>query len=131
MTTDPTLAVVPDVTDETTDDLPAYWSPGAVNTYEAVLAERPDMAAAELASLWTACSLISTAEAMESDVRARLFVPGSNEQEVLNPCAAEARQARTVIATVLNRLTGPSAKAGAMTNSQRGSMAARARWGNG
>lgn len=126
MTTDPPLSVVPNTED---DALPDHWTEGAINTYNAVLDERPDMAAAELASLWTACELITQAEALEADVRARLFVPGSAGQDVLNPAAAEARQTRTVVATVLNRLVGPSAKQGAMTNSQRGAMAARARWG--
>jgi phage terminase small subunit len=125
----PTISALPTPPpEEPNDDLPSHWSEGAVNTWKAVLEERNDMAAAELAALWTACELITTAEALEASVRDALFVPGSAGQMVLNPAAAEARQARSVIATVMNRLVGPSAKQGAMTNSQRGQMAARARW---
>lgn len=123
-----TIQALPDPPD---DALPEHWTEGAVNTYEAVLAERDDLKAADIAALWTVCTLITTAEVLEESAREALWITGSTGQQVLSPAVAEARQTRAVIATVLNRLVGPSAKAGALTNSQRGSKAARARWGNG
>jgi hypothetical protein len=56
------------------------------------------------------------------------LVPGSQGQLVVNLAYAEARLARTSAAQILNRLVG--VKAGAMTNSQRGRVAADARWRN-
>lgn len=117
------------VTDNADDaDLPTHWSDSAAETWNAVTEEREDLTAPEMASLWTACELISSAEVLEQAARERLYVKGSQAQDVLNPAAAESRQARTAVASILARLTVPSTSNGAMTNSQRGAMAARARW---
>lgn len=110
-------------------DLPAHWTDGARDTFTNVLAERSDLSGAEWASLEQAAELISTAEVLEAAAReSGALVPGSQGQLVVNPAYAESRMARTAAAQILNRLVG--VKHGAMTNSQRGRVAANARWRN-
>lgn len=111
------------------DDFPRAWSTTARETFEGVTAERPDLSAAELASLWHACSLEAAADALDQRAAADGFVAtGSTGQLVAHPAAQEARLARTAAAAILARLVPPG-RGGAMTSSQRGQAAARARWG--
>lgn len=106
---------------------PAHWSPSAKDTWDNVLEERPDLAGAEYAALEQAAALISCADLLDAAAReSGPLIGGSTGQLVTNPALVEARQARTAAATILARLTRPSA--GAKTNSQRGREAARVRW---
>lgn len=134
MTATPVLAAAPEP-DETSPNTPAdafhlpeEWSEAARDAFREVLQARPELAGAEVAALECACELITTAGALDAVAKAADYVAtGSQDQEVLHPAVAEARLSRTAAASILARLvavaTGPT-----MTNSQRGTMAARARW---
>jgi hypothetical protein len=114
--------------EESTPDYPDHWTASARDTYENVLEQRPDLAGAEFASLEQAAELISAAELLEKVARdAGMVATGSTGQVTVHPAAVEARLGRTAAAAILARLTAPS-KGGAMTNSERGRMAARARY---
>lgn len=109
-------------------DLPAEWSPGARDLVGEVLDERPDLAGADLASLWQVGALITSAEALEAVARDAGYVStGSTGQIVTHPAAVEARLARTAAAGILAKLS-PSAGASRETQARR---AARARHGSG
>lgn len=127
------LAPVPppaDAEDAQDLDLPEEWSASARETFLAVLEERRDLTAAELAALWQAAALESNADALEAVAREQgLTTAGSQGQTVVHPALQEARHARVQAATILARLTSPLRSGGAMTNSERGRLAARARWG--
>lgn len=111
--------------------LPPDWTDSARETFEAIYTERPDMSAAEVAALWHAAALESTAEHLEAIARADGYTAtGSMGQTIVHPAVAEARLCRSQSAAILARLV-PSARGGAMTNSQRGQAAARARWQRG
>ena len=130
--TDRLAAIATDPTDLPSPedlDLPAEWTDSARETFEAVYRERPEMSAAEVAALWQACALESAADRLDEIARdANMTATGSTGQTIVHPAVAEARMARTQAAAILARLV-PPAKGGAMTNSQRGQAAARARWG--
>jgi hypothetical protein len=109
-------------------ELPSHWTPSARDAFENVLAERPGISGADWAALEQAAELITAADTLEAAAReAGPLIPGSQGQMVLNPAISEARLARTAAAQILSRLTA-GGKAGALTNSERGRMAANARW---
>jgi hypothetical protein len=113
--------------DADAEALPDHWSSGAQDTYENVLAQRPDLAGAEYSALEQAVELITAADALDAAARAAgMIATGSTGQVVVHPAAIEARLARTAAAQILARLV--PAGTGAQTNSQRGRAAARARW---
>jgi hypothetical protein len=110
-------------------DLPEDWTDGARETFRAVFEERPDLSAAEVATLTHACALESAADRLDEVARAAGYVAaGSTGQVVAHPAAVESRRARTAASSILARLVGPSRGGGALTNSERGRAAARARW---
>ncbi|NJC66483.1 hypothetical protein HC028_18520 [Planosporangium flavigriseum] len=107
------------------DHLPATWTQGARDTYQAVLDERPNMTAAEVAQLWHACALESAAERHdEVALAAGMVARGSTGQPIPHPSAVEARLARSAAAAILAKLQ-PAAHG---TPSERARRAARARW---
>lgn len=108
-------------------ELPDHWSADARDTFEEVLEARPDLGGSELAALHHACELESAADALAIIARdAGMVATGSQGQTVLHPAVSESRMARVAAAGILHRLIGPRAAANA---SQRGTKAARARWG--
>jgi hypothetical protein len=115
----------------TAPEPPEEWSDSARVTWTEVTEERRDLSAAELAALAHACALETAADALDAVAREAGYVAvGSTGQPVAHPATVESRLARSAAATILSRLV-PPAKGGAMTNSQRGQAAARARWGGG
>ncbi|WP_346960758.1 hypothetical protein [uncultured Arthrobacter sp.] len=111
-------------------DYPEHWTESARDAFESVMAQRPGLEGAEFASLVQVAELLTSADLLEAEARKTgLLVPGSTGQLTTNPGVVEGRLARTAAATILARLVPPS-KGGAMTNSERGRMAARARYGS-
>jgi hypothetical protein len=110
------------------DTLPASWSQNARDTYDAVTEERPDLSAADLAALYHACRLESTADALDvvAAAAAGYVATGSTGQVVAHPATVEARLARTAAASILQKLRPPAAHG---TPTERAQRAARARWG--
>jgi hypothetical protein len=108
--------------------LPDHWTPDAVDLWETVVEERPDLSGEDVGSLVQACELTSTADALDEVARAAGYVStGSTGQTVAHPCAVESRQARTSAARILNGLRrAPAAEHG--SPSERARRAARARW---
>lgn len=115
--------------DETTaPDYPEHWTESARDAFDNVMAQRPNLEGAEFSSLVQVCELLTSADLLEAEARKTgLLVPGSTGQLTTNPGIVEGRLARTAAASILARLVPPS-KGGAMTNSERGRMAARARY---
>lgn len=105
-------------------DYPNSWTPGAVDAYEAVLAERPDIAGADHASLEHACALTAAADELDAIARAAGFMAaGSRAQARVHPATVEARLARSAAAAIFARLV-PDRRARATDKARK---AARAR----
>lgn len=78
-----------------TDGLPTAWSESVRSTYTEIEREHPNLDAASLATLYECCSLLATADAMQSRVDVDgLVVSGSADQPVAHPLISEVRQAR-------------------------------------
>jgi hypothetical protein len=129
--TDP-LTSVPDA--DADDDvlsafsLPEAWGDLARSSFEEVATVRPDIEGSELVALETACAMLDTAERLEAVARAAGYLSvGAAGQPVMHPFVPEARLARSQAAGIMHRLTAV-ATGPAMTNSQRGRVAAQARW---
>jgi hypothetical protein len=115
------------MTQPTDHTYPDHWTDSAVDTYEAVLDERPDLVGADHSALVQAVELIAAADVLDAASRTTgAMTRGSTGQTTVNPAIVEARLARTAAAQILARLTVPST--GAKTASQRGRDAARARY---
>lgn len=87
------------------EGLPDSWSDGARATFTRVLGEHPDMDASNEASLWQACALEATADALDALVRAQgQMILGSTGQEVLHPGINAATNARVQSAKIFTSL---------------------------
>lgn len=110
--------------------LPSDWQPAAVDAFREVLTVRPGLDGPELVSLETACALLSLAATLEDVARTDGWTStGAAGQTTAHVFLSEIRLARNQAAAIMHRLvapvTGPS-----LTNSQRGALAAKARWQN-
>ena len=107
------------------DDLPAHWSDSVATTYVEITAENPNLDAALLASLYEACELLATADAMQARVNADgMMVSGSTGQPVAHPLISEARHARVQALAALKALglaqsASPASRAGSALVSAR------------
>ncbi len=110
--------------------LPESWTASARETFEAVSEECGDsLSSAELAELYHACFLESTAERLDRVAAdAGMVARGSTGQTILHPAVTEARLSRTAAAAILARLHRPSAAPAPTAASERGRRAAAARW---
>lgn len=107
-------------------DLPARWPARARDLFTEVLEESPDLAGAALGSLFQACDLVATAEALDAVAEAAGYVStGSTGQIVAHPATIESRLARTAAAVILKGLRPDAAG----RRSQHGRNAAHARHG--
>lgn len=107
-------------------DLPAHWPARARDTFAEVIDETPDLTGAALSTLFAACDLLATAEALDEVARAAGYVAtGAAGHVVTHPATVEARLAVTAAATILHRLR-PDAGAKREVKARR---AARARHG--
>lgn len=85
--------------------LPARWPARAVDLFLEVINETPELAGAALGTLFQACDLIATAEALEDVAAAVGYVSkGSTGQIVAHPATVESRLARTAAAAILRGL---------------------------
>lgn len=119
------LASVPQQADAA--EYPAHWTSAALDAFDEVFTERPDLAGAAFSSLVQACELITTADSLDAVARAAgLVATGSTGQTVVHPGTVEARLARTAASAILGRIAPGSS--GAMGSAARGRHAARQRW---
>lgn len=120
------------MTDTPTEDplveVPDHWTRDAVDLFETVVEERPDLSGEDVAALVHACELTTTADRLDEVARSAGYTAtGSQGQEILHPAVAESRQARTSAARILAALRRPP-KAAHDSPSERARRAARARW---
>lgn len=86
--------------------LPDYWTDSARDLFAEVLAERPDLAGADLGALEGACALVSAADRLGEVARAEgMIATGSAGQTVAHPAAVEERLSRSAAASILARLS--------------------------
>ena len=108
--------------------VPDHWTTDAVDLFETVAEERPDLTGEDVAALVHACELTTTADRLDDVARGADYVAtGSQGQEVLHPAVPESRQARTAAARILAALRLPP-DADHASPSERARRAARARW---
>lgn len=107
-------------------DLPDSWTPRVRDVLEDVLEESPDLTGAALATLFAACDLLASGEALDDVARAAGYMAtGAAGHVVSHPATIESRLARTAAAAILKGLR-PDAGARRETQARR---AARARHG--
>lgn len=92
------LSAVPPLGDPESDPytgLPSTWSLSAKATFAEISAENPHIGASEQATIYEACTLIASADAMDEKVQAEgLTIKGSRGQSVSHPLLAESRMCR-------------------------------------
>jgi hypothetical protein len=109
-------------------EIPDHWTRDAVDLFETVAEERPDLSGEDVTSLVHAAELTTTADRLDEVARAADFeATGSQGQTILHPAVAESRQARTAAARILAGLRRPPESAHG-SPSERARRAARARW---
>ena len=103
---------------------PEHWHPSAIDTYETVLAEQPELSGAAFSSLIEATELLTTAYRLAEVAAAAGYVStGSMGQAVVHPATVESRLARADAARILARLIAPTSRGQRLARQRHGGAA--------